>query len=806
MANRLRPPIGRLSQAMIVLGICAVLVGALLNVRDLPFLQSVEGFLLDLRFMQRGPVDVDKNIELVVMQGAESPSASTAAKIASVIDLLVADGAGVIAIAPSLLVNLTAVDTTTLATSLSQVKSPLVGYIFWEGDPGLSTAPSLSIPPVIQRNSYLNYRFPDGGTGRVATPIGIKPVSEALLNVATPGHFVITKDAAPVRRHAYPVVGYDGKYYPSLAVEAALLTSELDLSAVSITFGQKLEFASSYIPTDVLTRIAVNYRGPAGGYSTRSLDDILDGKVPTGTYKGKLVLLGATADIGESFTSPFGGEMLDVEFLATIVDNLWRADPLDHSQQVVILDIIIIALIGVFFALLATMRNATVVLVMAILAGGLVGVVNFQAFALLNLWLSLSFPLAALFLCTVYLAAAKLVSNRRARELAEAERVETSKYATPWIAERVAKARMLEEKSKDKEQSEQDTESSEEELEPILDNPELPDTSSISVIVDEPLVLEKKKELDEGGEKEAPTLSQPVEIEPEDPVEAPEPVPTQEELEAVLLLTPEESEKEAELILPIVEIEPEIMTDPIVALEPEPETEEELVVESVPEIVPELIETDLIAEPPDRTLDDENTPISQYFPVAVLYVDLRAFNNSAKELGPTLTAPFLHGVHDLIEQETLKNQGFVETFKDDGVMAIFGLPEDSPLDTSHALIAARKIGRGLSDYMRDHNFPRDGSLIFNIGLHIGPVFVEGEEKDGSIALKLSGDTMTIASRLQDVMDSQSSAIIASAGLIEDVRAAGGREDLLDNFVERPLDAGYESDASLSVWSLEIAAL
>ncbi|PHQ72320.1 MAG: hypothetical protein COB93_00610 [Sneathiella sp.] len=793
MATRLRPPIGRLSQAMIVLGICAVLVGALLNIRDLAVVQQVEGQLLDWRFAYRGPMPADDKIALVVMVDVKKGDVVTATRIASVIEALVKDGAETIAIAPSLLDRMTATETAKLAASLAQVKKPLVGYIFREGDPGIVTQPSLSIPPAVRRNTYLHYRFPDGGTGRVLTPTGIKTPDAALLEAATPGHVTLTDDTGDIRRYAYPVMDNAGRYYPSLAVEASLFSLGLDLSAVSITFGRQLEIASSYIPTDYLTRVAVNYRGAAGTYLTYSFDEVVKGGLSGSTFKGGLVLIGATdADIGETFVSPFGGTMPDVEFLATVIDNLWHADPLDRSQQVIVLDIIMIALIGIFFGLLATLRNAGVVMIMAILAGGLVGVVNFQAFALLNLWLSLTFPLAAVILCTLYLVAAKRVSNRRAKALTEEERTETTKYATPWIAERVAKGRMLEEKSRDAAARETADEA-----------PERAIDDATPEVDDGPLVLVDAEELNPEDEVNSPEFvpSPGQDLVIEDAHQS----PTQEDLEAALTLEPPSEEEQSEANEPLlpVEEEPEPAPAPVSDPEPVPEPKPEPISVPLPENPP-TFETAFSPAPKEDLISDDEPVSGRHFPVAILYVDMRGFNAAGKSLGPTLTAPFLNALHDLIEDEVVRDRGFVEKFKNDGIMAVFGLPDDSVLDARHALESARKIGQSLATYIGEHSFPGSMSLTFNIGVHFGQVSVDILPTDDSFEVSLSGDTMIIAACLQDLADDKSSRIIASSSLVDKIRGTDSADDVLKGFSEQSFDAEDDGGGLLSIWTYNVA--
>ena len=53
-------------------------------------------------------------------------------------------------------------------------------------------------------------------------------------------------------------------------------------------------------------RMAIDYIGPAGSYKTYSFADVVDGRIPPAQFRGKYVLVGATAaSLGDRLASPF---------------------------------------------------------------------------------------------------------------------------------------------------------------------------------------------------------------------------------------------------------------------------------------------------------------------------------------------------------------------------------------------------------------------------------------------------------------------------------------------------------------------
>ncbi|MCR9212921.1 MAG: CHASE2 domain-containing protein [Proteobacteria bacterium] len=859
MAKRLRSPISRLTQAMIVLGISAVLVTALLNVRDQPILEAVEGKLLDIRFLLRGPLTADKDIQLVLMDANRDEGAASSEfqreLIARAIDKLTLDGANLVALGPSLIPYLEArtnADAVTLA--LTAAPKPAVGYIFSKKDTGITSWPRLSIPDAVSESVFRDYRFTDSAPASpFIQPTEIETPAPEILAAAAPGHVVAWTKELQSRHYSYPVMSYDSQYFPSLALQIARLSQGMELAEVSVIFGQGLGFGSFYVPTDKGMRLAVNYRGPAGSFGSHSLQDVASGKFDAGIFEGKTVILGAQANSND-FVVPYGGTMSDAEFLATVTSNYLLNDPLDRSQKVIILDIIMISLVGIFLGLLATLRNGGVVFVMATLAGALICFVNLKAFTLINLWLNLTFPLTALVLCTGYLVYAKTASNRREKLLVEAERSDSSKYATPWIAERVAKARLLEEQEQVK-QTEELKETLEAETLLAIDE-DLPTTPSQEEFASEEAWIAEEEPISFGQENdkeqifeeqvdidpidkelalseevgEAPVTIVEIETEPEenltevktDDPEQPEeielsviePEPVQEpaaveeqplEAENVIRFKPEGPIKESRLTLENSEME----SDP----EFEREVPLEWPVGKKPEAdqhVPTQEELEAALQGPVSPLGveekKEQEVVAGTFQVAVFYLDMSGFYSVSKTMGPAKTAQFLHSVQGLIDREVSQNHGFQEPYSSNGLMAVFGLPDKSPDDAFNALNSARNIAKGLATLIKRETLPNNHIPEFCLCLHSGPVSISSDiDDEEEPRLEINGDTVYVASQLENLVLDKKANIVASSQIMEKIAADSTTDFLTKGFEETSLEGEEGSDQAVRLWTWNAAA-
>jgi len=104
----------------------------------------------------------------------------------------------------------------------------------------------------------------------------------------------------------------------------------------SIEFGNKL-----VIHPDDVSRVKVNYRGPARTYRYVSFADAVEKKFAPGTFKDKLVLVGASATgIGDLRSTPFGGlDFPGVEIHANLIDNALNRNFLQRGVNEFLTDI-----------------------------------------------------------------------------------------------------------------------------------------------------------------------------------------------------------------------------------------------------------------------------------------------------------------------------------------------------------------------------------------------------------------------------------------------------------------------------------
>jgi adenylate cyclase len=175
------------------------------------------------------------------------------------------------------------------------------------------------------------------------------------------GFFNISADADGVLRQTMLTLPFgrssdvnEWQMYASLEVQAVRLYLGLPASQLTVNYGSfgvvSLDFGDKLrVRPDSTGHMQINYHGPRGSYPYHSIADVVAGKFSTGTFKDKIVLVGASATgIGDQRTPPYGGiNYPGVEVHANVIDNLLNQGFLVRGAQQALWDLIAILAFGI---------------------------------------------------------------------------------------------------------------------------------------------------------------------------------------------------------------------------------------------------------------------------------------------------------------------------------------------------------------------------------------------------------------------------------------------------------------------------
>ncbi|MGK0289511.1 MAG: serine/threonine protein kinase/class 3 adenylate cyclase [bacterium] len=143
-------------------------------------------------------------------------------------------------------------------------------------------------------------------------------------------------------------------------------------------------------------------------------------------------------------------------------------------------------------------------------------------------------------------------------------------------------------------------------------------------------------------------------------------------------------------------------------------------------------------------IESLKTGISREDRYSILFSDIRSFTTLSEKMSPTETFQFLNTYLRKMDAPIRKNQGFVDKFIGDAIMALF---DQSP---DHAVQAALGMLEELEEYNQFRTQNGDLAVNIGIGINTGDVMagvIGSEERMDTTVL---GDAVNIASRVESL--------------------------------------------------------
>jgi len=145
---------------------------------------------------------------------------------------------------------------------------------------------------------------------------------------------------------------------------------------------------------------------------------------------------------------------------------------------------------------------------------------------------------------------------------------------------------------------------------------------------------------------------------------------------------------------------------------------------------------------------------SQRKKVTILFADVRGFTNMSEQSSPEETVAFLNQYFEKMIDAIFKNQGHLNKFMGDGLMALFGALRDDEFQEEHAVQAALDMRMVLAKLKSEWAVSEDAaqrnisSLEIGIGINTGLAIVGNIGSKQRMEFTAIGDAVNLASRLE----------------------------------------------------------
>jgi adenylate cyclase len=212
---------------------------------------------------------------------------------------------------------------------------------------------------------------------------------------------------------------------------------------------------------------------------------------------------------------------------------------------------------------------------------------------------------------------------------------------------------------------------------------------------------------------------------------------------------------------------------------------------------PTLVDQLAKSDEPLRTTSQRN--------VAVLFADLAGFTSIAAEQPPSEVIMLLREYHRRMARAVFEHGGTLDEYLGDGVMATFGTLTTGPRDATHALRCARAIVSSIEEWNLQRQRRKEILLRVRVGVHYGSV-VLGNVGDEQLKFAVVGDTVNVASRLQELTRKLDAEVAISQELVDAVRSETPTTDELDSLEERGQHEIRGRGGSVRVWILRSGSL
>jgi PAS domain S-box-containing protein len=172
-----------------------------------------------------------------------------------------------------------------------------------------------------------------------------------------------------------------------------------------------------------------------------------------------------------------------------------------------------------------------------------------------------------------------------------------------------------------------------------------------------------------------------------------------------------------------------------------------------------------------ETLAAKNKPLGEVSRqnLAVLFADIVGFTGLSETLEPEQVISLLRDAHSWMEKAIFKWDGSIEGYVGDEVIAIFGFPEAGERVATNALSCAYELLIAAQHWNEQRANKGLPPIRIGVGVQYGPVVLGDVGTEDYVEFTVIGDTVNIASRLQQATRALHCDLVVGQDLVKAIR-------------------------------------
>jgi adenylate cyclase len=135
-------------------------------------------------------------------------------------------------------------------------------------------------------------------------------------------------------------------------------------------------------------------------------------------------------------------------------------------------------------------------------------------------------------------------------------------------------------------------------------------------------------------------------------------------------------------------------------------------------------------------------------PVVIFFSDIRSFTATSEAMEPEDVVSMLNEYFQIMVGIVIENNGIVDKFIGDAVMAVWGAPQSTGDDIYHALNASLQMRIALEKLNINREARGEAPLMIGMGLHFGDALSGTIGSDERMEYTVIGDTVNTAARVE----------------------------------------------------------